>query len=249
MRFRFLISLVLIVFLSGVTFAARSTKRLQSRESASIKITVNQPPEKAGVMPVEIIQPSFVSSAPNKLDDLTYSLRNNSTKAVIAAAVIKTIAYEDDGKTERDSVYCTMDTAFHPDMRGKSLLPGTQMTMESPGPLSFSGSVAIKEITLTLDYAVFDDNSSYGAGGEGERIITGVREGARQYKNWLVQEYSRNGKSLTAIFSLIQADNIPEGLKLDANQTVGAQRYRLQLLSTFRKKGAAEVESYLNQKQ
>src|SRR6185369_10250092 len=179
----------------------------------------------------------------------SYSLRNNSTKAVTAAAVIQTITYEDGGKTEADSVHCTMDTAFHPDMAGKPLLPGTQMGMESPGPVSFSGNVVIKEITLTLEYAAFDDHTSYGSGSEGERIITGVREGARLYKNWLAQEYSRNGKSLTSIFTLVQTPGIPADLKLDSNQSMGAERYRLQLLSTFRKKGAAAVENYLKHNQ
>jgi len=200
-------------------------------------------------MPVEIIQPRAVSSAPNKLDELSYLLRNNSTKAVTAAAVTQTIIYEDGGKTESDSVYCTMDTAFHPDMHGKPFLPGTQMPMESPGPVSFSGNVVIKEVTLTLDYAAFDDNSAYRSGSEGERIITGVREGARRYKTWLVQEYSRNGRSLPAIFTLIQTPGLPSDLKLDSNQSMGAERYRLQLLSIFRKRGAAEVEGYLKQSQ
>src|SRR5689334_429461 len=136
MKLRLLLPFVVIAFLAG-------------HEQVSVKVVVNQP--EAGVMPVEIIQPRAVSSAPNKLDELSYLLRNNSTKAVTAAAVIQTIIYEDGGKTESDSVYSTMDTAFHPDMRGKPFLPGTQMPMESPGPVSFSGNVVIKEVTLTLD--------------------------------------------------------------------------------------------------
>lgn len=250
MKFKFLTSIALVAVLVGVAFAWRSTMiGFQSRKPASIKVIVNQLPAKDGVIPIEIIQPSFVSSAPNKLEDLTYILRNNSARAVIAAAVIKTITYDEGGETYAHSVYSMMDGAFHPDMRGKPFLPGTQMPMESAGPVAFGEGVVIKEITLTLEYASFEDNSAYGSGSEGEHRITAMREGARRYKSWLAQEYSRAGKSLTTIFPLIQAPTIPESLKLDPDQTMGADRYRLQLLSTLQKKGAADVESYLKQNQ
>ena len=250
MQFKFLTSIVLIALIVGVALAWRSTMiGFQSRQPDTIKVVINQPPTKDGALPVEIIQPSFVSSAPNKLDDLTYVLRNNSGRAVIAAAVVKTITYEEGGKTYGHSVYSTMDTAFDPDMRGKPFLTGTQMSMESAGPLAFSEGAIIKQITLTLEYVSFDDNSASGSGREGEHRIKAMREGARLYKNWLKQEYSRAGQSLTTIFTLIQAPGIPEGLKLDSDQTMGADRYRLQLLSTFRKKGAADVERYLRQNQ
>lgn len=250
MKIKFFTSLALIAMSVGVAFAWRSTMiRFQFREPATIKVVINQPPAKDGVIPIEIIQPTFVSSAPNTLDDLIYTLRNNSARAVIAAAVIKTITYDENGMTYSHSVYSTMDSAFHPDMRGKPLLSGTQMPMESAGPVAFGDGVVIKEITLTLEYASFDDKSAYGSGSEGERRITAMREGARRYKSWLAEEYSRAGKSLTTIFPLIQAPNIPEALKLDSDQTMGADRYRLHLLSTFRKKGAAEVENYFKQNQ
>lgn len=219
---------------------------VQSREPSNIKVVVNTLPAKDGVIPIEIIQPMVVSSAPNKLDDLTYTLRNNSGKAVIALAVIRTIAYEDGGKVYAHSVYSTMDAAFHPDVGGKAFLPGNQMSMETAGPVAFDDAVLIKEITLTIDYVSYADQTSYGSGGDGERRINAMRVGARQYKGWLAQEYARAGKSLATILPLIQTPTIPEGLKLDPDQKMGADRYRLQLLSTLQKKGAADVESYLN---
>ena len=65
----------------------------------------------------------------------------------------------------------------------------------------------------------------------------------------MAQEYTRAGKSLAAILPTIQAPGIPEALKLDADQTMGADRYRLNLLKTFKTKGAADVENYLKQSQ
>jgi hypothetical protein len=249
MRFKFLTSISLIALLVGVALAWRSTTTgFQSREHPTIKAVINQLPAKDGVIPVEIIQPTIISSAPNKLDDLTYIIRNNSARAVIAAAVMKTITYEEGGTVYNHSVYSTVDTAFHPDMRsGKPFLPGTQMPMESAGPFTLNEGAIIKEITLRVEYASYDDHTAYGSGGEGERRINAMREGARRYKSWLAQEYSRVGKSLAPIFPLIQERGIPEGLKLDDDQTMGADRYRLHVVKTLQTKGAADVESYLKQ--
>lgn len=248
MQFKFATSIASIVVLVGVALALRSTRPgLQSGEQANIKIVINQLHPRDGVVPLEIIQPTIVSSAPNKLDDLRYILRNNSGKAVIAAAVIRTITYEEGGKDYADSVYSTMDGAFHPDMERKPFVAWNQMPMEAAGPVSFDDGVIIKEITLTIDYASYADQTADGSGGEGERRINAMREGARLYKRWLAQEYVRVGKSLASILTLIQTPKIPEELKLNLDQTMGADRYRLHLLSTFQKKGAADVESYLKQ--
>ena len=246
MKFKVVTSIALIAILIGVALAWRSTSTgSQSRDSSPIKVIVNQLPTKDGVAPIEIIQPTVVSTAPNKLDDLTYTLRNNSGKAVIALVVIRTIGYEESGKVYAHSVYSTMDSAFHPDMGGKPFLPGSQMSMEAAGPVGFDEEVVIKEITLTIEYAFYADHTTYGAGGEGERRINAMREGARRYKSWLSQEYSRGGKSLTTILPVIQTPSIPEALNLDPNQKMGADRYRLNLLNTLQKKGAAKVENYL----
>jgi hypothetical protein len=249
MKFKFISGIALIAVLVGVALAWHRSTGLQSRDSAPIKAVINQPQAQNGVIPIEIIQPTIVSSAPNKLDDFTYTLRNNSNKAIRAVAVVRTINYEEGGKVYAHSVYSTMDTAFHADFGGRPFLPGSQMPMESAGPLSFDDGVVIKEITLTLEYASYEDQTAYGAGGEGERRIKGMREGARRYKGWLAQEYSRAGKSLATILPTIQAPGIPEALKLDADQTMGADRYRLSLLKTFKTKGAADVENYLKQTQ
>ena len=249
MPYKVVTGIAMIGVLMGAAFAWHRSSGFQSRDSAAIRVVINQPPSKDGVIPIEIIQPTINSSAPNKLDDLTYTLRNNSGKAIKAIAVVRTINYEEGARVYAHSVYSTIDTVFHPDFGGKPLLPGNQMPMESAGPLSFDEGVVIREITLSLEYASYEDQTTYGSGGEGERRIKSMREGARRYKSWLAQEYSRAGKSLTAIFPTIQAPGIPETLKLDSDQTMGADRYRLNLLKTFKSKGAADVENFLKQNQ
>ena len=119
MRFYFLTLIMMIAVLVGVAQAG-----VQTREAAAIKVVINEAPTKDGVMPIEIIQPAVVSTAPNKLDEFSYILRNNSNKPVKAVAVVETINYEDGGKTYAHSLYSTMDTAFHSDFAAKPLLPG-----------------------------------------------------------------------------------------------------------------------------
>jgi len=235
----------------GVALAWRNTTIIfQSREPITIKVVINQLPAKDGVIPIEIVQPIISSSASNKLEDFTYIIRNNSARAIIALAVIKTITYEEGGELYAHSVYSMTDGAFHPDMGSAKLFqPGTQMSMESAGPLSFNDGVVIKEITLRVNYASYEDSTAYGSGQEGERRINAMREGAREYKNWMRQKYSRGGKSLATILPLIQEPNVPEELKLNPDQIMGADRYRLHLLRTLQTKGAADVERYLKQNQ
>jgi hypothetical protein len=163
--------------------------------------------------------------------------------------VRKTITYEDAGSLYVHSVYSMMDTALHPDIVGANLLqPGTQAPMESAGPLKFNEGVVIKEIRLTIDYALYADNTAYGSGSEGERRITAMREGAREFKRWLTHKYLRAGKSLTTILPLMQSSGAPEELKFNLDQILGADRYRLYILKTLQTKGAADVEQVLERR-
>lgn len=246
MRFKILISIALIALLVGVALAwRRTTIRFQSREAATIKVVINQLPAENGVIPIEIIQPTVSSSVSNQLEDFTYIIRNNSAKAIIAIAVSKNITYEEGGEVFDSSLYSMTDYAFHPDMGSAKLFePGTQMLMESGGPLSFNQGAVIKEITLKVEYVSYNDNTAYGARGEGSRRINSMREGARKYKYWLGQVYSRGGKSLTTILPLLQEPRVPEELKLNLDETLGADRYRLHLLKTLQTKGAEDVERY-----
>lgn len=249
MRFNFLTSVALIAVVVGLALAWRTkTIEFQSGEAETIKVVIRQLAAEDGVIPVEIMQPMVSSSAPNKLEDFSYIIRNNSAKPISAVAVMKTITYEEGGSYYTHSVYSMMDSAFHPDMANtRSLLPGTQTSMESAGPTSFNKGAVIREITLTVDYVSYYDNTAYGSGREGERRINAMRDGARQYKSWLKQKYSRAGKSLATILPLMQAPGVSQELKLSLDQTLGADRYRIYLLKTLQTKGAPDAEKLLQQ--
>jgi len=248
MRLKFIIGIVVITVVTCVAFSLRtSTIASQSYEPGSVKVVLTQLRANGGI-PIEIANPVISSSASNRLDDVTYTLRNNSSKRVDAVAVSKKVTYEEAGKVYADSIYATLDYRMNADLDLKNRFePGTESHMEASGPLNLPEGAVIKEIELRVDYVSFVDNTAYGAGGEGEHKINSMREGALKYKNWLGQKYSRAGNSLTAVLPLIQQQHTFDGLQLDLDQTLGADRYRLHLLEMFKTRGAADVEKYFKQ--
>jgi hypothetical protein len=208
---------------------------------------VNQVPAKDGPIPLEILRPVLSSTAPNQIEDVSYVLRNNTSKGISAVVVKKSITYEEGGVPYTNSAYGTLDYALHPDIGGAKLFaPGNETPMDSAGPLRFDDDVVVKEIRLQVDYVLFDDNTALGSGGQGEKNIGLMREGARKYKEWLVQRYNQSGKSLATILPLLQGRSAQEELGLtDINQSLGADRYRLHLLKTLQTRGPADVEKYV----
>ncbi len=251
MHFKFLTSIALLALLVGVALAWRSaTINSQSREPATIRVVIDQLPAKDGVIPVEIIQATAVSSAPNIVDDVSYVLKNNSGKAISAVAVAKEILYREGGKLLGASFYSMVDFSFHPDMVGSEAFAAAnaQVPMEASGPKTFDEGIVIQSVKLKIEYVQYVGASSYGSGTEGEHRIMSQREGAKKYKELLRKKYSQAGKSLVTVVPLLENINLQE-LKLEENESAGADRYRRYLLKTFRTKGAAEIERYIKPKE
>ena len=68
MKLNFVSGIVLIAVLAGVAFAWHRSTGFQSPDAEAIKIVINQPPGQDGVIPIEIMQPTIVSSAPITTD-------------------------------------------------------------------------------------------------------------------------------------------------------------------------------------
>jgi len=248
MRFKLIISPVLAMIVVGAALAFHGNSKTQQRteQQRNVRVVVNQLPAQWNRIPVEIIEATATSSAPNVLDDVSYALKNNSGKAISAVAVIKKIFYRDNGKLVGLSLYSTVDFAFHPDMTGsKPFASKPEVPMEAAGPMSFEDGVVIESVKLRIEYIEYVGSSSYGVGSEGEHRIMSQREGARKYKALLRQTYSQAGKSLVTVVPLLEENTNPEQLKLTEDEILGADRYRRYLLKTFRTKGAAEVEKYI----
>jgi hypothetical protein len=249
MRSKLLISITLTIVLVGVATAWHSVSKVQTVDTG-IRIFVTQLPEESnGLVPVHITQPTAISSVPNILEDLTYTLINNSDKPIKALAISQTIEHEKGGKLYTTSTYLTLDYSFHADIdRGRLFDSRTQIPITASGPSRFSEGTVIKTIKLKIAFIQYADDTRYGAGGEGERRITQMREGALKYKNWLENKYFESGKSMSIVLPLLRQVDNPEELKLNVDEILGASSYRNHLLKTLQTKGAGEVEKYLKQK-
>ncbi|HKR61630.1 MAG TPA: hypothetical protein VJS64_18225 [Pyrinomonadaceae bacterium] len=239
--------LIVIIAAAVIVGAAYSFRQDQIKDTKStIRIVVDQLPSQGTLPAVEILQPAFSSSSLNQVEDVTYAIRNNTTKGIISAVVAKTFVYQIGSRSLSDSSYSSFDYSLHPDMRTQRVLtPGNQMQMDS-SPFGFEVGAEVKEIKLRIDYVEFDDNSAIGNGGEGERKITLMREGARRYKGLLVQRYRKDGQSIAKIIPLLESKEGYSALHLDdINLSLGADRYRLHLLKKLQTNGAPEVERFL----
>ena len=185
MRSRIFIGLTLVVLTVGVAIALQRAEGSVEPGSLSqspheIKVVVDQLPPKQGVIPVEIQRAQASSTTPNQIEDLSYVIRNNTNKAIKAATVSQSIAYERRGVTYLETGYAGLDSALHPDLREVqsrgAVAAGGEEPMTSGGPTTFDDDVVIKEVRLRVDYVLFDDNSALGMGREGERRIALMRE-------------------------------------------------------------------------
>jgi hypothetical protein len=255
MRFKLLINPILVMIVVSIAltwrYAASNPTSVQQPErvDGTVKVVLKQLPAQNDVIPVEIIVPVATSSAPNVLDDVTYFVKNNSGKAISAVAVTKRILYREGGKLVANTHCSTVDFLFHPDFPSKPLVSGDQEPMEAPGPTTFEDGTVLVSVTLQIDYVQYVDGSSYGAGSEGESAVLSAREGAKKYKAFLRENYTKAGKSLVTVVPLLEQDTKLDQLKLTASETEGAARYRLNLLKTFRTKGGAEIERYFKVKE
>lgn len=251
MRFKVLINPIFVMIVVGgaLTWHYKPSNptgaQQPERVDGTVKVVLKQLPVQDQVIPVEIIQPVATSSAPNVLDDVTYFVKNNSGKAISGVSVTKKILYREDGVPRSLTRRSTADFLFHPDFASKPLASGDQVPMEAPGPTSFEDGTVIVSVTLNIDYVLYVDGSSYGAGSEGESTVLSEREGAKKYKKLLRENYVKAGKSLVTIVPLLEQDAKLDQLQLTQLESVGADRYRLYLLKGFRTKGGAELERYI----
>lgn len=240
-----------VVFLITAIAVVVSTAYSSRQDSVpinkpTIKLVVDQTPSQEGPLMVEIVQPAFVSTVGNRIESVSYALKNNTTKKIIALVVNTAIAYDSGGVTTTFPTFSTMDYALHPDVAAqKFFAPGQQVPMDSSS-IEFEEKVIIRQIKLRVDYVLFDDNTAYGRGGAGEKKINLMREGARRYKGLLMRHYLSGGQSLSKVITLLESRDSYNELNLtDIDLTLGADRYRLHALKTVRTKGLPEFEKFL----
>lgn len=241
--------IVLAMIVVGAALAFRSNSKVQQPEQRIVKVVVSQLPAQDNVIPVEIIQATATSSAPNVLDDVTYVLKNNSGKPISAVAVTKKVLYQENGKLYGTSRSSTVDFSFYPDLAdAKPLMPNTQTPMEASGPMDLGEGTIIESVKLKIEYVQYIGAAPYGAGTEGEQRINSQRRGAKKYREYLAKTFSEAGQSLVTVVPLLEEQSYPEELKLSQDENPGADRYRRYLLKMLRTKGAADVEKAIKLK-
>jgi hypothetical protein len=203
-----------------------------------------------GVVPLEISDES--TSEDNSDGTLHFKVTNKTAKAVEAYGVaVTTTAITDTGTEVKSTTYVSGDKFIHPDIRDfvkiTSLHPGKDRTSPTkplkPGP----DQREIKEVTLKVDYVVFDDGTAIGPNLRGAATVLRERKGAEMYKQWAKKFYQEDNSSLDALLERMKVESLPQELFFegDGHEKTGAYAYRHHLLMLFMKDRAA-IEKYLN---
>lgn len=244
-------SLLIAMVVTTTALKARNDPDNKQIEGLQLPVIAKQLPAENGVIPVELQCGKAQLTAPSELKTFSCVVKNNTNKNIIALSAAYTVIFENNGKEYPDTGFLTIETFIHPDFYKahihKAIPPGGERVLQPAGPTDYEANV-IKGVKLEIDYVEFEDKTTLGPNENGSRIITGIREGAAKYKEWLVQKYIENGRSISAVVSLLQASDVPNefGFK-DTNHRQGVKIYRNHIRDVYKAHGAAELEKYLNQ--
>lgn len=256
MRSRTAIGIVLAMLVGAIAIStaalkARSNQTNRQVGDSQIPVVTHQLSAENGIIPVELRCENAELSAPSALKKLSCVIKNNTNKYIAAASINISITIEKEGKTSTDSSFLTIDTFVHPDFRSEhenNFIPPKGERPFQDLPTSYDNAL-IKGVEIGVDYVEFAGNSTAGPDRSGSRIINNIREGAAKYKQWLIQKYNQNGKSINAIAPLLEKDQpIPyeSGIQ-NGDQQQGAKFYRDYARKTYKTKGAEGLIKHFKQ--
>lgn len=232
-------------------FSSKATSRSQHPEQfeSQIPVTVSQLQQDKGVIPVELKCENAELSAPDTIKKLSCLIKNNTNKYISAATINILINLEKEGKPSLDSSFLTIETFMHPDFheehKNNLIPPGGESHVEDL-QTRYDNAV-LKGVTVQIDYVEFSNATPLGPNRAGSRIISNIREGAAKYKDWLVQKYIQNGRSINAIIPLLdKSQPLPSELDIqNGDQQEGLIIYRNYARKTYEAKGAEGLIKYL----
>jgi hypothetical protein len=216
-----------------------------------IPVVVKQLPLVEGGLPVEVRCGLAHLTAPDTLESFSCMAINNTTKNIASLAAVYTVVTEG-GEEDESSItsLLTVDSLVHPDIRSarglKMIQPGVMHPLQPPGPTSYEGE-NVARVELSIDYVEFEDGTTLGPDKHGSRAVKSTREGAAQYKTWLVQKYQLVKGNLDVITSMLEEPDLPAELQRgnNGNFTSGARRYRNFLRDAYQQRGVAELKKHL----
>lgn len=243
--------------LAGMTAVASASlvadKSLSASQQGERRIPINatQLPPEDGAFPVEIRCGNARSSAPNRLDEFSCLVVNNTSKKISALAAIYSVVIEGPTGESRETSLLTYDLIHHPDIheakRLKLLPPKESRTLQPSGPITFEDAT-ISGVEVHLDYVEFEDKTSIGPNTQGAKMIDSMREGAAKYKAWLVQQYKRKKMEADEVAALLENSELPPELNFngDPDLAEGARLYQRIMRKVYASQGPAELKRYLN---
>src|SRR5437763_7944880 len=116
-----------IAVIAATTFKAFTvTSLIKQGTDIRLPVTVYQMKAENGIIPVELQCGAASVTTPNKLNEFSCTLTNNTVKNIIAANAAYTIIFEQGGRTYRDVKSHLVATFVHPDFyeEAKTVPPG-----------------------------------------------------------------------------------------------------------------------------
>jgi hypothetical protein len=220
---------------------------LVQQDSQTVPITARQLAAVEGVIPVELGCGSASTPSLGKLDRFSCTLKNNTSKNILAANIAYSIILDYGSRQVEEPHIDTIDTFIHRDTYDakKSLQPGKELFVGSAGP-SFRLGAQIKEIRINVDYVEFEDGTTLGESPKASGIIADIRAGAVKYKKWLVKKYVEAGSSSDAIPQLLQEESAFSDVAFkNEYQEQGARTFQKRLSQIRETRGTPEVQKYL----
>lgn len=248
MKFRPILAYVILGLCLSATLylGASAISQTHTSKERRLPVTVKQLPLDNGVVPVEVSCDDAQVDV-NKLERLSCTLRNNSTKSVTAAGVRVTILLEHKGKVSQDSGLLTVDSQwFSPDPSQSSLIPPAGTYRLEDLPSDYEDAV-IRGVEVHLDYAEFADAKTVGPDSGTSQKVGEARSGAAKYRDWLSREFEKAGGSVESILPLLEKyQRLPPELEGEGgNQQEGASQYRGYLRRVFTTKGPEGLRNQL----
>ena len=245
-----------LLFVLSLCFWLLPRPRSESKANQNLQtlpVTIKRLQPENGRLPLEVTCSSPRLSATNQLDDFACTLRNNTVKNITAVSLIySTVVVEKDGETVTESHSWLVQALIDPDFLDiyQPIRPGTEASIKA-AKMSF-GEETPKSVEIAVDYVEFEDGTKTGPDLEGSQIVAEMKNGAYLYKQWLVNEYIKRGKSSSALAELIEKSTptLPEELKniqSNVNQAQGAKAYQALMKRLLSRKGLPAVVKHFPQ--
>lgn len=244
---------ILSLLITCLWYSSESAGSQQSQNKAKnfIPIETTQLPPHDGTIPVSLQCQTVGFPDSTEMKALRCIVTNNANSPISAVSLAYGITYETNGQESTDDGFMTLDALAHHDFHdsnfSKFIQPGAECVIQRGGPVE-QANISAKDIRVEIDYVEFENGTTLGPNTKGSHLIAQIREGAAKYKEWLRSKYLNNGKSITAIASLLQDTSSPAvALKLDDDMMiVGAEAYRKNAREVFNIRGGpSEIEKHL----